>query len=236
MCLYFHFRHENVEKTPEATIKEDHILNYQKANFTINLLLRNINDAIRQGDGERLINSYRLALLYFKVTGHHKYSYTILKLLYRIKLVPEDAFKLIWSRFVNTTGYKGRNISPDLHLEHLNNFLKELLRALRSNINETNAERVACSLKNIKLIIQNFESSIELNDRPNKKSTPSTFDDVKKLATAYNEAKVFEEKLGRENESYPKFKAKILDDLNTNDLYLWLINKEKEFTELYSER
>ena len=104
------------------------------------------------------MNSYRLALLYFRLTGHNKYAFTVLKLLHQIRLLPKSAFKhSIWGRFINTSGVKGRNISQDLHLEHLNLFLKELLKNLRSNFDEDNAGRIACSLRNIKLIIENFE-------------------------------------------------------------------------------
>ena len=78
-------------------------MNYpQQALLTINLLLRNINDAIRKGDAERLINTYNVAMLYFKATNHHKYSISILKLLCQIQNHPTRAFKLIWGRFVNT--------------------------------------------------------------------------------------------------------------------------------------
>ena len=115
---------------------EDYICNYVSASLYLNLLLRNINDAIREGDGMRLINSYRMALLYFKACGHKNYALTVLRLLFSIKLRPNSAHRLIWGRFVNTSGQKGRNISLDLHLEHLNGFLKDLLKNLRSNMNE----------------------------------------------------------------------------------------------------
>ncbi|XP_057291745.1 uncharacterized protein LOC130614337 [Hydractinia symbiolongicarpus] len=151
--LHEKLKHNMDRREPDVIqqpIIKDHVLCYQKALFTINLLLKNLNDAIRQGDGERLIESYKLVLLYFKATQRHKYAYTILKLLYRIRLEPENAFKLTWGRFIYTQGYKGRNISNDLHLGHLNHFLKELLRSLRSNINEKNAERVSYTLQNMK--------------------------------------------------------------------------------------
>lgn len=61
---------------------------------------------------------------------------------------PTAAFSLIWERFINTRGVKGHNISMYLHLEHLNNFLKELLRDLRSNLTEQNADRVSKAVKN----------------------------------------------------------------------------------------
>ena len=97
--------------------------------------MRTINDAIREGDGARLIECYRMALLYFKAFGHTKYAYSVIKLLHQLKMQPEKAHRLIWERFANTKGIAGKNISLDLHMEHLNNLLKELLKTLRNNLN-----------------------------------------------------------------------------------------------------
>ena len=91
-------------------------LNYQRPLFTYNFHLYSINDAIKEGDGERLFEFFRVALLYFKCYGRTKYAYTVIKSLFRIQMEPIAAFSLIWERFVNTRGMKGHNISMDLHL------------------------------------------------------------------------------------------------------------------------
>lgn len=48
---------------------------------------------------------------------------------------------LVWNPTVNNHGGKGRNISLDLRLEHLNNLLKEMLRCLGVNVTEKSAKR-----------------------------------------------------------------------------------------------
>ena len=82
---------------------KDQILHYQKALFTINMYLRNINDAIKEGDGLRLLTTYKFAMLYFKATNHHKYALTILRLLCTVKYSPAKAFSPIWNRFIGKT-------------------------------------------------------------------------------------------------------------------------------------
>ena len=79
-------------------------------------------------------------MIYFKSHNHPKYANTMLRMLYAIKNYPMKAFRLIWGRFVNTTGFIGKNLSLDLHMEHLNNFLKELIRSLRGNMSEENCQ------------------------------------------------------------------------------------------------
>lgn len=93
ICFYFIILIRDSTKSAESN---DYVMNYQQALLTINLLIRNINDAIREGDSERLINTYKIVLLYFKVTNHHKYSLSILKLPCTIENQPDRAFKLIW--------------------------------------------------------------------------------------------------------------------------------------------
>ena len=168
----------------QGPLEIDHVNQYQKALFTINLFIRNINDAIKEGDGPRLISTYKFVMLYFKATGHSKYAYSATKLLYRIRLQPEHAFKLIWCRFINTRGISGRNISLDLHMEHINKFLKELLKGLRSNMNEENADRVAKTVKHMMAIVENVENNHDINVNKSKHLQPNTFEDVKKLALA----------------------------------------------------
>uniref|UniRef100_A0A7M5VD50 DUF6589 domain-containing protein n=2 Tax=Clytia hemisphaerica TaxID=252671 RepID=A0A7M5VD50_9CNID len=172
-----------MESTNEPTEEEEketinHKLSYQKALFTYNLLLRSINDAIKEGDGERLFEHYRVAVLYFKCYGRSKYAYTVLKSFFRIKMEPSAALSLIWERFINKHGMKGYNISMDLHMEHLNNYLKELLRDLRGNVNRENAERVSKSLKNLKSIVEKFENESKIKQQISSKNKAKTLKDV----------------------------------------------------------
>jgi hypothetical protein len=230
--LFFCYLRNGVKDTQHSE-NADYILNYQKALFTINLLLQNLNDSIKEGDGERLINSYKLVLVYFKATSHHKYSYALVKLFSSIRLEPENAFKLIWSRFINTVGQKGRNISRDLHLEHLNNFLKELMKGLRNNVNECNAKRLSCALHHTKKIISSFESSNNIKSKYNGNGVPSTFEDVKKLALLMHDSNVFKVIPGREYPSFPKFVDTLMDCEKTTKLHKWKAEKEREFKMLH---
>ena len=60
--------------------KEDHVFNYHKAKLTYGLLFSDFGDAIREGDGRRLLSLYKLALLIFSCYGHTKYAYVTLLL------------------------------------------------------------------------------------------------------------------------------------------------------------
>ena len=105
---------------------QDTIFNYHKAKLCHGLVLANFNDAIREGDGERVISLYKILLLIYKSHGCTKYAYTTLMLLVKVSalLSESQAFRLKWNRFCNATGKRARNIPLDLQLEHDNNFVK----------------------------------------------------------------------------------------------------------------
>ena len=109
--------------------KEDYERNYHIAKLRFGLLLFDINDAIREGDGHRLMNLYKFALLLYKGYGSTKYAYTTMLLLTKvISVLPsEKAESLISNRFCKSHCKPGCNIPLDLHLKHLNNLLKGCL-------------------------------------------------------------------------------------------------------------
>lgn len=62
-------------------------------------------------------------------------------------LLPEkEGESLVHNRFVNKKGKKGGNIHPDLHMEHLNLFLKNRLQAMGGKITKAAVQRCARSM------------------------------------------------------------------------------------------
>ena len=199
-------------------------------------MIRNINDAIKEADGDRLNRCYRIAVLYFKCYGHTKYAYTVLKMLFRIKIDTKNSFNLIWNRFINNRGLPGRNISQDLHLEHLNNFLKELFRSLRSNFNEANAERISKAFNNVKKIVENAEKNLNACKKVNSNNNPKMFEAVRHLVIELNKENPFNDTEGvpKDYESFPEFDCELLGSLDIKKLLKWAKVKKAEFEKLYA--
>lgn len=74
------------------------------------LVLLSFEDAVREGDGQRLFEIYKLLLLIYKSKGHTKYAYATLLYLVKIcALFSEyEANRLKWNRFFNNHGGKGK--------------------------------------------------------------------------------------------------------------------------------
>ena len=76
---------------------------------------------------------------------------------YYYLLPPRYAQQLIWSRFVNTHGCSGRNISADLHMEHLNRVCKDAVAHLGANKTPGAIVRIGKVVGTISNTLNNFD-------------------------------------------------------------------------------
>ena len=123
----------------------------------------------------------------------------------------------------------------DLHLEHLNNFLKELLRDLRNNLTEENADRVSKAVKNLNTIVQNFEQKMEIKKQQSSLNKTKAKEDVENLCAKFLEQNIFVEDSKKMNsyESFPKFDEKTLSTLDIDKLIQWAKEKRAECKRLF---
>ena len=112
--------------------------------MSLGLLYLEFTDAIREGDGSRVLRCWQYFLLVFKATNHPNYAIEAFTLLVQEKFIlsPWMALQLKWNWTVNTHGRPGKNIPGDLHLEDLNRECKNALSGLGSNITDKSAKRV----------------------------------------------------------------------------------------------
>ena len=148
---------------------------------------------------------------------------------------PTAAFNLIWERFINIHGMRGYNISMDLHMEHLNSFLKELLRDLRGNLKKENADRISKALNNLRTIVKNFEIENNINKQRSSKNKAKTNADVRNLTTKFLENNIFGEDCNDQKsyESFPSFNEQTLSRLKIDKLMSWAKEKKSEYQLLY---
>ena len=107
------------EESPQDKSSQDNIYNYHRAKLCHGFVLADFNDAVREGDGERVISLYTILLLIFKTHDCTKYAYTTLLLLVKVSalLNRSQSFRLIWNRFCNVIAglslrAGGRGFSP----------------------------------------------------------------------------------------------------------------------------
>ena len=130
----------------EAKQKSDSIYNYHNARLQSGLLVLNMMDAVREGDGDRLVRCFKMVLLFNYRFNHTKYAFVILLFFAKIYslLSEREAHLLIHNRFLNKKGKKGGNVALDLHMEHLNLDVKKLLHAMGGQNNRGSCTKM-CS-------------------------------------------------------------------------------------------
>ena len=127
---------------------------------------------MKEGDGDRVLNVYKIALLFYKRYGHTKYAYTTLLHLVKLETVLTSfkAHSLKYNRFFNKYGGKGKNISLDLRMEQFNKIAKCMWRALGANLDEKNAARVADAIEGMEKILESIDEDCALTARKGYRS------------------------------------------------------------------
>lgn len=116
----------NLNIVKPTNTSTDEVYLYACDLLTLGLLWMCFHDAIREGDGARVMIYWKFLLPVFKILGRRNYSIeaVTIQLQKYHHLSERQATQLTWSRFVNTNGRCGCNIPCDLYLEHLNRRLK----------------------------------------------------------------------------------------------------------------
>lgn len=213
------------EDIPQDESQEDYKFNYHSAKRTFGLVILKFNDAIKEGDGGRLFELYKLAMLLYKTHGHYKYAYVVL--LYLVKCIailpPSQALRLKWNRSFNGSGLPGQNIPLDLQKEHDNKDIKTMWRNLGANLDEHSAERTAGTLESRQLVYKSVDRDCDLKEQHFSRDNPKEEEAVHQIISDLLNNGVFMKKPGREGYSaFPKFKRDLIDSLDYRDLHKWM--------------
>ena len=141
--------------------ESDQVYAYATQIISIGCFYLELSDAIREGDGERVITCWRYLLPAFRSSGRKNYSVEALNLLYQhdFLLTPRQSAELLWSRFINTTGLQGHNIPADL-----NRLCKSAIHGLGANKSDTSIGRVAKALGTLSPALSNFDNDNSVSD------------------------------------------------------------------------
>ena len=217
--------------TPRKTQKKrtglDHKQEYAKEVLTLGLFYMEFQDAIREGDGIRVIRCWKFLLLWFRSTGHTNYAIeamTLLSQFYHL-FTPRLAEQLIWGRFVNSHGGLGRNIPGDLHMEHLNRMCKDAVTHLGANKTPASISKMGKALGPIATMMDTFDEILGL---PAKSSAHAVYSDEKDLVlmvTELHKELVFDYVPGRCHQGFPNIVANIFDTIDRQKLHKWMKKK-----------
>ena len=215
----------------------DSIYEYACTVLSMAMFVFEFDDAVKEGDGERVYRIWQYLLLQFRASGRIKYSLEALNLhLQRYGLAPNIAFQLMWSRFVNSKGGKGKNVACDFHMEHLNRSLKMSMLGLGANITENSVSRAAKCLHTVLEVCDHFDQVNDVPYESGKHSLASIEDDAKLIVKElHDRSKVFEEVPERMHQSFPNCRRNHFGTIDWDTFESWFEAKKKDFIEIHTK-
>lgn len=183
----------------------DQVREYAIQLLSLGCFYLEMSDAIREGDGKRILRCWRYLLPIFWNSRRKNYSNEVLKMLYQhdYSLSPAHVAELLWGRCINVHGHRGKNIPADLHMEHLNRMVKDSIKGLGTNKTRTAVTRVGRALGTIVPILENFDSD---NNVPTLSGAHAKLDSTKDIEIVAKElvgVQVFSNIPGRKHLKFP---------------------------------
>ena len=215
-----------------SSSSEDMAYKYSSQLLTIGCIYLEFRDAIKEGDGIRVLRCYRYLLPMFISSGRTNYAIETLNFLmqYEYLLSPRQAEELLWGRFINTHGQAGRNIPNDLHCEHLNRLVKTSIAQLQANKTAASMERVARALGTVHPVLHNFDKDNHVTEPNTSHKEVKSFQDFKVLLDCLKKASVFTLIPGRKYNTFLKPRDP-LHALPQDKILMWI----KEHINCYFE-
>ena len=212
---------------------EDHIFNYGCLHLSLGLLLRNAEDSVKEGDGDRLVRVWKFFTFLYRLDGANKYAIAALRLQASVLglLTPKDAHRLKWNRFAGLREGPGTRIARDLRLEQHNKVGKEEVRAMGlQNISNQSVEEVSKSEGAMEKIIHDVKNDYGMKKRQghhSDKSKNATFASI--LEQVHHKSATFKYTPGREYKEFPKFSRNIFQGINKKSTHRWIRKKKSKW-------
>ena len=212
---------------------EDGILNYTKLSLALGLLRLNHTDAIRMGDGQRIVDINMYLYMLYKQNNCPKYAYGILETLAQANVLLSErlAYQLIWNRTVNHQGKADTNHPNDLDLEHQNKLFKDQIHSYRGVFTEKSIARVSRSVVSTDKILKSYDSSMKVFRPSGKHKTANTEDDIEIILKHLLERKVFDYTPGRCHTQFRTVKSNPFGSLDGEKLRDWISACLKKYSQ-----
>ena len=214
-------------KQPKDRAGEGTVYDYACEALSLGILIIDFKDAIKEGDGDRILSIWKYLMLLFKASGRKKYAIEALTLLsqYFILLPPNLAEQLKWSRCVNSHGLPGHNISCDLCMEHINRLVKIAIKGLGANKSKKAIGRVAKAMGILSEVTKSFDSKVGIASPSEKHSDPKIAQDLKCLTEQLIDCNIINPQNQHTYNSLPNLKKNLIQTLEEENLKSWMVER-----------
>lgn len=207
-------------------VTTDGVHTYACEILSLGLLYLEFRDAIKEGDGDRVMRVWKYLLLLFKASKRTNYSIEALTLLslYYVILPHGLAEQLKWSRFVNVHGTVGHNVSCDLHMEHLNRETKTSIKSLGANKSKKAIIRTGKAIGVLSDSLAKFDKDNNIDPDSGTHAAASAKKDLMKIVKQLCTSRVFEIAPGRKHKSFRTLKTNLIRTIKEDELKEWILD------------
>lgn len=198
---------------------------YACETLSLCLLLKEFKDAIREGDGNRVMAVWQYLLLIFKSSGRKNYAIEAFTILaqYHFILPPQLAEQLKWSRFINNHGAPGKNICMDLHMEHLVRLCKTSIEGLGANKSERAIIRVGKTVGILDELLNSFDSENGISPVSDTHSARGMDKDLHLVIKELQEIRAFEVSSSKVHNSFKSLSTNLIRTLDEKKVKDWMV-------------
>ena len=204
--------------------ENDGVLNYTRTALLLGLLRLNHTDAIKMGDGQRIMNINMYLYLLYKINKFPKYAYGILETIAQSKVLLTErlAHRLIWNRTVNHRGKSDSNHPNDLDLEHQNKLFKDQIHNYRGTFTEKSIARVSRSATVIDKMLTSYDKSVKVFKPSGEHTSANTEGDILTLIKSLEQRRVFDFVPGRSYSQFENIGSNPFQSLDRDQLRNWI--------------
>ena len=210
----------------DQSSNDDHVLKYAQQILSLGCFYLELCDAVKEGDGERVLRCWKYLLPIFLASGRTNYSREVLSMLYQHKygLSQRCSHELLYGRFINVHGRQGKNIPADLHMEHLNRIAKDAIRGLGANKSEKAIVRVGRTLGTVAPVLQSFDDENDVLSLSGCHNVRQCKKDVAIVAGILHSSNVFHRIPNRLHNTFPQPRD-VLHYKSKEDTVQWMCQK-----------
>ncbi|XP_064609239.1 uncharacterized protein LOC135473320 [Liolophura sinensis] len=209
----------------ESDERYDGLHNYAVSFMKVALLLREIRDAYKMGDGNRLFRNFKFLLLYFDQSVHFKYRSWVWRMLaYDLGLLLEyERYAYGWNMSVNVVGSIHSCIANDSLVETHVHKVKEMMRAQGTNVSYE-AVRQACKcLGMVQSLLDEMSSFVSGRHAD---YTQHKTEDVTAMSSALLNMENIQHQATAEHANFPNFPNDLLSSVDLMKFNGWLHNQK----------
>ncbi len=222
---------QSVVSSIPCSSQEDRPFNYGLQVIQLGMLLMQLNDTEREGDGDRSLINWKLLMLYFRSRSRGmKYAYEAMRFITCVKALytKKTAHRVLYGQFVNPKGGEGNNYANDLKMEHCIQDNKVSIRGMRANKTLKAVQRCSGSSYGQKQFCIQFDGQCNIPPESTHHTHACTTEDVKAMHAILQQVKPFKFQAGRTLNSFPHISKSPLDKLDVALLHTWLTNHRRK--------